>query len=96
MEDNKEVMEEIVDSEEVILDAEPLEMIDEDVKEEVAADESNKPEETKTEDEKVDEEPKKKTNKALWITLLSILLVIDVAFLIIYIIGIDKVLGFIK
>ena len=96
MEDNKEVMEEIIDSEEVMLDVEPLEMIDEDVKEEMATDESNKPEEIKTEEEKVDEEPKKKTNKVLWITLLSILLVIDVAFLIIYIIGIDKVLGFIK
>ena len=41
-------------------------------------------------------EPEKKKNKAPLIILLSILLVLDIAALVIYIIGIDKVFSFIK
>ena len=49
-------------------------------------------------DEAIEEYIKKssKKKKTLLITILSILLVLDIAALVIYLIGIDKVLGFIK
>lgn len=71
--------------EEVKEEPDPLTVI-EDVSDETKVEET-------TEDKKADV-PKKK--KAPLIILLSILLIIDVAALVIYIIGIDKILSFIK
>lgn len=88
VEDNPKVLEE--NAETVVLEDEKSEQ-DEAINPSL---EQKEEKDYETVEQSLEEKPKK--SKISLIVLLSILLVIDVAALVIYIIGIDKVLGFIK